>query len=73
MKYVDHILFRNTNPDLFKVPYVREAVGWIFGENSEALVICFDKPIEKLPSERLDFASGLLIVKKNILEKKRID
>ena len=72
IKYVDHVLFKNANPSLFR-PTVREAIGWKIKENNEALWICFDKPVEKLPYEKLDPSSGLVLLKRDILEMKRIE
>jgi len=71
VKYVDHVLFRNSDPNLFK-PTVREAIGWIVKENDEALWICFDRPIDRLSYGKPDPASGLVIIKSNILEMKKI-
>ena len=71
VKYVDHVLFRNADPNLFN-PTVREAIGWIVKENDEALWICFDRPIDRLPCEKPDSASGLVIIKSDILERKEI-
>ena len=73
VKYQDHILFRNVNPGFFKEPCIREAIGWIIKENDEALWICFDKPVKKLLHKKMDPASGLLILKSNILEKREIE
>lgn len=71
VRYLDHVLFRNADPVLFK-PAVREATGWKINEDNEALWICFDKPIERLPYEKLDPSSGLVILKCDILEIKEI-
>jgi len=41
-------------------------------ETEEALWICFDKPVEKLQNEKLDPASGLLVMKNSVLEMKKV-
>ena len=61
-------MFRNADPQLFR-PQIREATGWIVKEDDVALWICFDKPVEKLPYEKLDPSSGLVILKSNILRR----
>jgi len=71
VKYVDHVLFRNADPNIFK-PTVREAIGWIVKESDEALWICFDRTVDGLPYEKPDRASGLVIIKSDILEMKKI-
>jgi hypothetical protein len=70
---LDHILFRNADPRLFKEPCVREAIGWVLKEDQDAIWIFFDKPVKKIPYEKLDSISGLLIIKSNILEMKEIE
>ena len=72
IKYRDHVLFRNSNPHNFK-PSVREAIGWVVKETEEAIWICFDRPWKSQPFEKLDPASGLIILRSDILEIKKID
>ena len=72
VKYLDHVLFRNTNPSLFK-PQVRKAIGWLVKEDDKAIFIIFDGPEERLPYEKLDPSSGLIILKSEILEMKKIE
>ena len=67
IRYMDHILFRNADPHLFK-PVIREAIGWIIKEDDHALYICFDKTVERLPHEKPSLASGIVILKSDILE-----
>ena len=73
VKYMDHVLFKNVDHTLFKEPIIREAIGWIVKENDECLWICFDKPVERLPHEKSVLESGLLIVKRNILERRKVE
>lgn len=71
VRYRDHVLFRNANPSLFQ-PSIREAYGWLAKEDEEAIWLCLDKPVENLPHEKLDPATGLVILKDDILEMKEI-
>lgn len=71
VKYMDHVLFRNSDPYLLK-PSMREAIGWVIKETDEALWICFDKAYESQSFEKLDPSSGLIILKSDILEVKEI-
>ena len=71
VKYVDHVLFRNADPSLLR-PCVREVVGWLIRETDEVLYLCHDRAIEPLPFEKPS-ESGLIILKSDILEKRKID
>ncbi len=71
VRYMDHIFFRNSNPDLYKSPNIREAVGWIYTETDEVLVLIADKSVKQLPHEKSRF--GLTILKSDILEIKEIE
>jgi len=48
------------------------ACGWVVRENDEAIWLCLDKPAERLPHEKLDPSTGLIILKSDILERKEI-
>ena len=72
VRYLDHVLFRRVDPNLVE-PSKREAVGWIIKQDAEALWICFDKPIESLPFEKPDPASGLVVLRRDILEIKELE
>jgi hypothetical protein len=49
----------------------REAMGWLIGEDSEIVMICFDQSVEPLPNERID-AAGLVIPKDCLLEMHKV-
>ena len=66
VKYRDHILFRNCDSSEMK-PCIREVVGWVTRENSEALCICSDMPIEPFLHEKPK-ESGVIILKSDIIE-----
>lgn len=72
VRYYDHVLFKNANPEIFK-PTVREAVGFLNYENDLFLRLIVDIPYEKLPFEKPNQTSGLVILKKNIIERKEIE
>jgi len=65
--YKDHVLFKNIDPSQI-TPSLREAIGWIFKQNQEAIWLCFDKPILAQPFEKQDIASGLCILRTDIIE-----
>jgi hypothetical protein len=70
VKYTDLVLFKNCNPDEMNLG-IRETMGWLIGENSEAVLICFDRPVELLANEQIGSA-GLVIPKDCILEKHKV-
>lgn len=71
LRYLDHVLFRNADPDVIK-PVVREAMGWVVKDDDEAIMIVFDKSVDRLLHEKDSIASGLVVLKKDVLEMKRI-
>ncbi len=66
VKYRDLVLFKNSDPNEIDLA-IREAVGWLIGENSETVMICFDQSVDPLPNEQISIA-GLAIPKECILE-----
>jgi len=66
VRYLDHVLFRNTDEALDK-PAERETIGWLTQENEELLCIQHDRTVEDLlyPSGK---ASGLVLLKSSVLE-----
>ncbi len=65
VRYKDHILFKNCNPAELS-PSIREVAGWLTFESSEAICVCYDKPVDPLPNENRQ--SGFVILKSDILE-----
>ena len=65
VKYQDHVLFKNCNPTNLN-PSVREIAGWLTFEGSDAICVCYDKPVVSLPNEKQQ--SGFLILKSDIIE-----
>jgi hypothetical protein len=71
IRYWDHVLFRNADPSLFN-PVMREAIGWIVKNEDEVIVLVFDKSVHELPCEVTTTASGMVILKHDIVEMKQI-
>ena len=72
--YMDHILYRNSNPILYGEPDKREILGWIIRENEKAIWILCDKPLKPLSYRRIDLEySGFVILKSTILEIEKLD
>jgi len=72
VRYLDHVLFRNTNSASLK-PAVRETVGWLIKESTDAVWLLWDRSMRKLPHEESQpYESGLIILKSDILELKEL-
>ena len=67
VRYLDHLLFKHTNP-LQYGPVEREAVGWLVKEDARAICIVTDRSVES----ELEKDSGLVILKSDILELKSL-
>jgi hypothetical protein len=72
VKYLDHVLYRNMVPSAEPKPVVRETVGWLMRENDEVVWIVWDKAAAPSRLEKLDPASSLVILKRCILEMRRL-
>ena len=70
VRYLDHLAFRWAKPDGYG-PCIRETVGWVLEDNDRYLKLLWDKG--ELPEERPDLASGLVILKQDILEVKILE
>lgn len=70
VKYRDHVLFKNCDPAEIR-PCVREVIGWLVSENSEAILICVDRPVNPLAHEKIA-ATGLVILRNAILETHKV-
>jgi len=71
VRYKDHILFRNSNPQLYANPNIREAIGWLIEETDEVLFLTNDRSVEQLPYEKRE--SGLIILKSSIVERRKVE
>jgi hypothetical protein len=69
---LDHVLFRDKDPATAK-PFTRECVGWLDYEDDEHLRLVWERfAMPDPPGESKPRATGLVILKKTILEIRRI-
>ena len=66
IRYLDHVLYRNT-PEALENAAERETIGWLTQENKELICIQHDRTIENLQYAS-GTASGLVLLKSCILE-----
>jgi hypothetical protein len=71
VRYRDALLFRNCNAKILQ-PNEREAVGWILKENNEALWLVFDRSVQSESLEKVCSESGLVVLRSDVLELKRL-
>jgi hypothetical protein len=72
VRYRDHVLFRNSDPET-QEPIVQEVVGWLQAENDEYIRLVMARYLEpKADGSPVVKATGLVILKKMILEMRRI-
>ena len=71
VRYLDHAIYRNVAPSDPR-PVVRETVGWLVNEDDEVIWIVWDRNVVPDKYERNDPYSSLVIVKRCILEMRRI-
>jgi len=68
VRYLDHVLFKDVDPSLYR-PWTRETVGWLDYEDSDHVRIVWERfGMPDPPNESKPRATGLLILKKAILE-----
>jgi hypothetical protein len=67
VRYLDHILFRNTM-NTIDVPFERETLGWLTNENTEAIRIHWDRTLKPFARVNESPHSGLVLIKNCILE-----
>lgn len=73
IRYLDHVLFKDRDPSPYVKPFVRETLGWVDHENNESIRLIWERFAEPNPrGEAQQRATGLLIMKKDILELRRI-
>jgi len=72
VRYQDHVLFRDMNPATTS-PFTRECVGWLDYEDQECIRVIWERfAMPDPPNESKPKATGLVILKKAILEIRRI-
>jgi hypothetical protein len=73
VKYWDHVLFHRNSAFAMK-PQVREAVGWLVYNCDQYITLTWDRDSEPPTLHGGDpKASGLVLLKSDILEMKKID
>jgi len=68
LRYLDHVLFKDVDPSLYR-PWTRETVGWLDYEDSDCVRIVWERfAMPDPPNESKPRATGLVILKKAIIE-----
>jgi len=72
VRYQDHVLYNRGDPALMK-PQVREAVGWLVYECADYIIMAWDRDAGPPTLRGGDHkASGLVVLRTDILELKRV-
>ena len=72
VRYLDHVLFRDADPSQYR-PWAREAVGWLDYEDQESIRIIWERfAMPDPPNEAKPRATGLVILKKTIVEVRKV-
>jgi hypothetical protein len=72
VRYRDHVLYHRGDPALMR-PQVRECVGWLVYEAQDYIIMCWDRDAGPPTLKGGDAkASGLVLLRSDILEMKRI-
>jgi len=72
IRYRDHVLYHLGDPISLK-PQVRECVGWLIYDCADYIIICWDRDASPPTLKAGDSkASGLVVMRSDILEIKRI-
>jgi len=72
VRYQDHVLFRDMDPSKASA-FTRECIGWLDYQDEECIRIIWERfAMPAPPNEAKQRATGLVILKKVILEMRRI-
>ena len=72
LRYSDHVLFRDSEPKFYR-PWVRETVGWLDYEDKEWVRIVWERfAMPDPPNGSKPKATGLVILRKSILEMRKV-
>jgi hypothetical protein len=72
VRYQDHTLFHDMTPEAAKI-FTRETIGWVDYEDEESIRIIWERfAMPDPPNESKTRATGLVILKKTILEIRKI-
>ena len=70
VRYLDHVLFKDMDPGAYSEPFIRETVGWLASENERAIQLIWERQLGEGATRQR--ATGLVILKADILELKRL-
>ncbi len=70
VRYLDSVMFRRGNPDSYR-PVELELRGWLDHEDDEQYRIIWERPSAASPPRMDVKASGVCILKKNVIEIRR--
>lgn len=72
VRYVDHVLFKDSEASRYR-PWTRECVGWLDYEDEDHVRIVWERfAMPDPPNESKPRATGLVILKKAVLELRKI-
>ncbi len=71
VRYLDHVLFKAKRPERVRI-MEREAVGWLIKETDRAVWIVSDRLAGSKSRRKQADDVGLIILKSDILEMKRL-
>jgi len=72
VRYLDHVLFRDSEPSQY-VPWTRECIGWLDYEDHDHVRIVWERfAMPDPPGESKPRATGLVILKKAIVELRKV-
>jgi hypothetical protein len=72
VRYNDHVLFRDSDASQYR-PWTRECVGWLDYEDQDHVRIVWERfAMPDPPNESKPRATGLVILKKAIVEMRKV-
>ena len=74
VRYRDHVLFKDMDPEAFSAPFIRETIGWLEGENDNSIQVVWERSAgANTPEKAKQKATGLVIMKSSILEMRKLN
>jgi hypothetical protein len=71
VRYKDHVLFKDSDASKYR-PFIRECVGWLDYEDNECIRLVWERfAMPNPPDDARPRATGLVILKKSILEMRK--
>ena len=72
VRYLDHVLFKDMDPNAYAKSFTREAIGWLDYEDGDCIRLVWERFAEPNPrGGARQRATGLVILKRAILEMQR--